>query len=259
MATPQSPSLKRARALRSHRHTPVSQRGTVSPSPGPRRGSVTFDTQASVYQPDLLMESALNEKTEDDEVGTRVGYSKCFPCHYLIERKSVRRFFRVLAVFNLLSLIFSAPLKTCDAKEKTIETCRSVFIQFVFIACVDFVLAVLYTIQTLLRIEYSIHLRKNVSCLLVASKHYCYFYSKFFFNIVNPRTHSQPQAVVRFESDGTPKKNLEDYTSLYRLISNSFITLCLWYSFALGVWTITFLSSVLVADTINIFYHCTGV
>ena len=157
MATPSSPSLKRTRALRSHRHTPASHGGSVSPSP--RRGSVTFDTQTSVYHPDQP-QGTLTETKDDDEVGTKVGYSGCFPCHYLVERRWARRLFRVLAVFNLTSLIFASPLKKCSGDSE--DDCTGVRIQFVVIACVDFMLAVLYTLQTLLRIEYSIYLRRNV-------------------------------------------------------------------------------------------------
>ena len=82
---------------------------------------------------------------EEDELG---GSDSCYVCSSFMGKRSVRKFFQVCAVINLLSLMFSAPLRVCDSSMT--EDCEDVFIQYVVIAVVDFVLAVVYTVQLVL-------------------------------------------------------------------------------------------------------------
>ena len=176
MATPSSPALKRSQAARGLGvHAPSPRRG--------RRGSaVHFDEITSIYPlepgndvfPDTqqLVGTLTSEPEDDDD---QAGSGKCHTCNTLLERRSVRRFFRVCSVLNLLSLAFSAPLRVCPlpaAEGNSTEedkSCEGVFIQFVVIAVVDLILAVLYTVQLVMRLQYNIFVwythRKKVTYL----------------------------------------------------------------------------------------------
>ena len=115
-------------------------------------------------------ELGLREADEDVEEGTR---QRCWPFfRVFVEKKYMRQLFRydwhyfarppsILVMFscsmcafvNLLSLIFSAPFLECPKDGKRC------FVWFVVIACVDFIVSIIYTIQFIARIEYAIYLR----------------------------------------------------------------------------------------------------
>lgn len=113
------------------------------------------------------LRSEPEEQEEDDE--EQGGEDRCYACNTLLERRSVRKFFRFCAVFSLLSLAFSAPLRVCseavgsnssssssmDLPEEEEEDCEGVFIQFVVITAVDLILALIYTVQLGMRIQYT--------------------------------------------------------------------------------------------------------
>ena len=68
---------------------------------------------------------------------------------------------------NVLSLILSAPFVGCSEGEgeeaEGGRRCDDLFVWFVVITCVDFLLSVVYTLQVIARIEYTIylHVHKN--------------------------------------------------------------------------------------------------
>lgn len=156
-----SPALKRSQAARGA--------NAASPRRGRRGSAVHFDEITSIYPlepgndvfPDSqqLVGTLTSEPEEDDDLA---GSGKCHTCNTLLERRSVRRFFRVCAVLNLLSLAFSAPLRVCPPisegvnSTKSDQSCDGVFVQFVVIAVVDLILAVLYTVQLIMRLQYNI-------------------------------------------------------------------------------------------------------
>ena len=89
-------------------------------------------------------------------------------CRALVEKRPFRVFYRVCALLNVLSLLFSAPLLVCTSREHDVNDCYGVFVQFTFIACVDFVLCVVYTLQTAVRLHYAVHLYQKVGCSVTA-------------------------------------------------------------------------------------------
>ena len=137
-----------------------------TPSPrSVRRGAVTFDQQTSIYPEDgggeqqqgLLKEA----KDGEEEVEQRPARGSCYGCHFLVENKIARRLFRVCAVLNLISLVFSAPLRSCEPGMQ--KYCDHVFAQLVIITVLDLLLAILYTIQVYVRFQYSLyqHIKKK--------------------------------------------------------------------------------------------------
>ena len=165
--TSPNPALRRAQATIRH-HDQSDGRG--------RRGSaVTFDAITSVYpfddfsDPQVQDTGTLGEEEEEEEDPGNSG--RYYTCSTLLERRSVRRFFRLCAVLNLLSLAFSAPLRVCTdtpedincttAQDPPGEDCDGVFAQFVTIAVVDFIVAVLYTFQLVLRLMYTVFLCRH--------------------------------------------------------------------------------------------------
>ena len=153
--------------------------GHTSPRRGRRGSAVTFDAVTSVYPFEDFSDSHLQDtgtlRSEIEEEEDQAASGKCYTCNTLLERRSVRRFFCLCAVLNLLSLAFSAPLRVCSnlpeaegtnctkflVKNGSGEDCKGVFIQFVVIAVVDFIVAILYTFQFVLRMQYTIFLCKS--------------------------------------------------------------------------------------------------
>lgn len=167
--------LKRAKATRRRGERASSDPLRDSKSPSPlreRQGSVTFDNQASTIYLTEDDSLAVDGSTQLDTDGNQAdNYSAekpsrnwCFLCRIQVELSCSRLFFQIFAVINFLSLIFSGPLIECKSQVNTTNStptaeCNAVFIQFVTITVVDLVLAIVYTLHTLARIEYAIHLR----------------------------------------------------------------------------------------------------
>ena len=167
-------TLKRSKATRRRGERASSDplRDSTSPSPTrERQGSVTFDNQAStIYltEDDILTQDDSSQldtdgNQTDNYSAEKSGRNWCFLCRIQVELTCSRLFFRIFAVINFLSLIFSGPLVECDRQIDTTNGtqsagCNAVFIQFVTITAVDFVLAIVYTLHTIARIEYAIHL-----------------------------------------------------------------------------------------------------
>lgn len=83
-------------------------------------------------------------------------------CVTLVEKRRVRQFFRLCAVVNVLSLMASGPFQSCSLNTRAPDdTGYDCFPQFVTIACVDFVLSVLFTIQLVARLQYAWWYRKT--------------------------------------------------------------------------------------------------
>ena len=161
MATPASPALRRTVTTAS------------SPRHG-RRGSVTFDKQTSVYEGERLELRDLHGGEEEEELLRSTG-GKWRSCYVLVEKRYYRQFFRFCAVVNIVSLLFSPPLLYRQCVDPDPQTsignrqtnCTAVFAQFVFAACVDFVLSLIYTLQTAVRVHYAIYLNKNRKVVLI--------------------------------------------------------------------------------------------
>lgn len=135
---------------------------TSSPSPRHvtgRRGSVTFDHQTSIYPENgdgEEQQGLLKGPKEEEEAEQIPSRGSCYGCHLLVENKATRRLFRVCAVLNLISLVFSAPLtRRCNKGDK--HCFDGVFAQLVIITVLDFVLALLYTLQIYVRFQYSLY------------------------------------------------------------------------------------------------------
>ena len=131
-------------------------KGSRTPSPRRgRRGSVTFDRQTSIFPENGGGEGQQGVlkvgEGDEEEIEQRSGRGSCYGCHFLVENKIARRLFRVCAVLNLISLAFSAPLKSC---EPGTNRCDDVLIQLVIITILDSLLAIVYTIQTYVRFQY---------------------------------------------------------------------------------------------------------
>jgi hypothetical protein len=94
----------------------------------------------------------------EEEVEQRSGRGSCYGCHFLVENKIIRRLFRVCAVLNLISLVFSAPLNRCEVhqcrREDNSDCCDDVLIQLIVITILDSLLAIIYTVQTYVRFQY---------------------------------------------------------------------------------------------------------
>lgn len=136
------------------RRTVHASKGSRTPSPRRgRRGSVTFDRQTSIFPG----EGEGQQGVLKEEVEQRSGRGSCYGCHFIVENKVARRLFRVCAVLNLISLVFSAPLNRCDVHQcrpEIRDCCDKIFIQLVIITIVDSLLAVIYTVQTYVRFQY---------------------------------------------------------------------------------------------------------
>ena len=148
MASPSSPSLKQTAGI-----------STPSPRHG-RRGSVTFDKQMSVYPPS---EGGLRDG-EDEEELLKSSSGKWRSCYVLVEKRIYRQFFRFCAVVNILSLLLSPPLMYRECKDDPNDNstnCVAVKAQLIAVTCVDFVLSLIYTLQTGVRVHYAIYLYKN--------------------------------------------------------------------------------------------------
>lgn len=167
MATPSSPALKRTQATRGHHHQVPDD---SSPRRGRRGSGVHFDEITSIFPFDRGGDSLPSDphhhagtlRSEPEEDEDQSGAERCYTCSTLLERHWVKKFFRVCAVFNLLSLAFSAPLRVCTERKNggnntdmPGEDCEGVFIQFVVIAAADVILALLYTTQLLMRVQYT--------------------------------------------------------------------------------------------------------
>lgn len=139
-------------------------------------------SQSSRFFASNVNEQQLQERGKEESDAERV-HGCCRLCHVLVENKWVRRFFRVCAVVNLLSLMFSSSLYQCDSIDPSQVNgtdngtdpsqdaeCHKVFVQYVIITSIDFVLAVIYTVQFVVRINYGVFIRKKkVSYIHVAS------------------------------------------------------------------------------------------
>ena len=159
---------RQTHATRRPLHTSKDSR-TPSPRRG-RRGSVTFDHQTSIFPEDGDGEERQGvlkgAKGEEEEIERRPGRGSCYGCHFLVENKVARRLFRVCAVLNLISLMFSAPWKRCDPPQECDpdvwgDCCDLIFVQLVIITILDTLLALVYTIQTYVRFQYSLYQREK--------------------------------------------------------------------------------------------------
>ena len=62
---------------------------------------------------------------------------------------------RIFANVNLLSLILSAPFVGCEDEGRA---CNELFVWFTVITCIDLVVAVVYSLQAIARVEYAVYL-----------------------------------------------------------------------------------------------------
>lgn len=165
MATPSSSPalLKRGQATRGHHHHHAT--GDGSPRRGRRGSAVHFDEITSIYPVDTPQQDVGTLRSDAEEDDDQGGAERCYAYSTLLQKRSVKKFFRVCAVFNLLSLAFSAPLRVCseaanggNGTDASGEDCQGVFVQFVVIAGADLVLALLYTVQLFMRVQYTVFL-----------------------------------------------------------------------------------------------------
>ena len=128
-----------------------------SPYTGVHATGQEFSLSSRFNTTSLNVHHQLHGTTKEESDGERVRGCRLCPLHFLVENKWVRRFFRVCAVLNLLSLMFSASFYTCLRDDS--EDCDKVFVQYATITSIDFVLALIYTVQTLARLNYAIYIR----------------------------------------------------------------------------------------------------
>ena len=117
----------------------------------------------NVHVPALEQTVAQREEGSGEDDSAR--HLRLEKCVTLVEKKRVRQFFRLCAVVNVLSLMASGPFQPCRSMrtDNRNETNYDCFPQFVTIACVDFVLSVLFTIQLVARLQYAWWQRKIAS------------------------------------------------------------------------------------------------
>lgn len=168
-------TLKRGKATRRQRSDRSSvdilrEGETLSPYHERR----SFDNQIStgysledIFTQDGASDTATVGNHVDSYEGEKVSRNWCFLLRVQVEWSCSRLFFRIFAVINFLSLIFSGPLFECkpsgvdslpNASDENSSQCNAVFIQFVTLTAVDFILAIVYTLQSLARLEYAVHL-----------------------------------------------------------------------------------------------------
>ncbi len=158
----------------------------LSPKASPRqRRHTKFDIHDNDdHQSDDGSSKVEGTLIQTDQSGEKQSRNWCFFCRIQVESKTIRLLFRFCAIFNILSLVFSAPLFICPKnlpdtpslplgssrggnfssnEVDGLQSCNKVFIQYALITVVDFLLAVFYTLQTLARIEYLIYLRRTKS------------------------------------------------------------------------------------------------
>ena len=201
LATRRQRGWSEDRELDSDEPSPRLERSERSPRPeaSPRtERRAQFDSQTYTHESQDLDNDSITDSSlaQADSSGEKTSRNWCFLCRIQVESKVIRFLFRICAVINLLSLVFSAPLFMCpkdpmaqnaslmpsDSLTDLIKTpsmfrnssemlqgCYSVFVQFSLITVIDFTLAVFYTLQTLARIEYAIYLRRNKKTSKVVS------------------------------------------------------------------------------------------
>ena len=120
-------------------------------------------SEATSRTSSLHAESSYNEERE--ELGTGIENnehisqkrSSQYACHHLLDNRIATWLFRVCAMINLLSLIFSAPLTDCHRHDGEMRHCNNVLIQLVIITVVDFLLALLYSSHLCIWFHYCLH------------------------------------------------------------------------------------------------------
>ncbi len=257
-------TLKRALATRRQRTSRAnsedvcldSEDPSPKASPKPQRHT-KFDIQVQDnddHQSDDESSKAEGALIQTDQAGEKQSRNWCFFCRIQVESKTIRLLFRFCAIFNILSLVFSAPFFICPKdlpgtpslplgsspggnlshnEFDGLKSCNNVFIQYSIITVVDFLLAVFYTLQTLARIEYLIYLRRTKS----RKVNYNQTHTDTTVHIHSPSlSHAQSLEVpeIRFGPDNSPIQD-ESYGSVLRLINLIIITLALWYSVGIGV------------------------
>lgn len=170
-----------SRGHQSHatRRPVYASKGSRTPSPKRgRRGSVTFDRQTSIFPENGEGEGqqgVLKVDEAEEVVEQQSGRGSCYGCHFLVENKIIRRLFRVCAVLNLISLVFSAPLNRCEVHQcrpEERDCCDSVLIQLIVITILDSLLAIIYTVQTYVRFQYRLCQCEKV-CTYICLYMYC--------------------------------------------------------------------------------------
>ena len=226
------PALKRTSATRGH----YNPSGNVSPRRG-RRGSVTFDEITSIYplegdSTDPQQQVGILRSDPEEETLDQGRHTRCYTCNTLVEKKSIRIFFRFCAVVNLLSLGLSAPLRVCSLDNDEENKCLDVFYQFVIIAGVDLVLSILYGVQVYLWTQYLIflycrgHKRKvRVFCDFTRA------FLKCGLSIIQV-VHEVPDL---FESDHNQSVESGYRSDIVRLLTLVLVFFCLLYSVGIGV------------------------
>ena len=116
----------------------------------------------NVHVPALEQTVGQREEGSGEDDSTRHLCSE--KCVTLVEKRRVRQFFRLCAVVNVLSLMASGPFQSCRSNMTNMrnnDTGYDCFPQYVTIACVDFVLSVLFTVQLVARLQYAWWYRKT--------------------------------------------------------------------------------------------------
>ena len=96
----------------------------------------------------------VDEGMDSDETPDRVQGPRC---PWMVDNTRVRQFFRFLSLINLLVLLFSVPISenSCSNSNST-----STLVQLSVITSLDALLALLFTLQFVLRLRYFVAMRK---------------------------------------------------------------------------------------------------
>lgn len=152
------PARKRRYHERPSRYTSYST--SISLDQEISRDEEEAEDPVNVHVPALEQTVAQREEGSGEDDSTRHLCSE--KCVTLVEKRRVRQFFRLCAVVNVLSLMASGPFQPCRLNTRAPDdTGYDCFPQFVTIACVDFVLSVLFTIQLVARLQYAWWYRKT--------------------------------------------------------------------------------------------------
>lgn len=152
------PARKRRYHERPSRHASYST--SISLDQEISRDEEETEDPVNVHVPALEQTVAQREEGSGEDDSTRHLCSE--KCVTLVEKRRVRQFFRLCAVVNVLSLMASGPFQSCRLNTRAPDdTGYDCFPQFVTIACVDFVLSVLFTVQLVARLQYAWWYRKT--------------------------------------------------------------------------------------------------
>ena len=101
--------------------------------------------------------SVVDGGTDSDEASGRVQGPRC---PWMVDNTRVRQFFRLLSLLNLLVLLLSVPFDATSCSSSDSDEGRSRLVHISVITSLNSVLALLFTLQFILRLRYFVAMKK---------------------------------------------------------------------------------------------------